>query len=339
MELKSIMLILLAGFIFGAILQRAKLNRYNTISGMATLEDYTVAKAIAVAVGLGAILFAIETGLGLATFHIKPMLLTGIIAGGLIFGVGMAILGYCPGTMAISLGEGSLDALFGIIGGLLAGLLFDLAGPELLKITGPDLGKVAVSTVFGSGVVFYIVSVAAGLLFIGIAVWLNRLERKPGFKWLQAGILLAVLASVVFMTKVFDRPVGASTSFPYVAGRIAGLDETGYFATTVKSGRFEMIFLAGAMLAGFLFSLINKSFRTVLIHDRWRKYKGDSKVKRIVWAVLGGFLVIFGARMAGGCTSGHVISGGMQLAFSSLLFGAFVFTGLLITGRLFYGKH
>jgi len=46
--------------------------------------------------------------------------------------------------------------------------------------------------------------------------------------------------------------------------------------------------------------------------------------------------LIFGARMAGGCTSGHVLSGGMQLAVSSLVFAAFVFGGLLLTGKYFY---
>jgi uncharacterized protein len=59
----------------------------------------------------------------------------------------------------------------------------------------------------------------------------------------------------------------------------------------------------------------------------------------LIFAFAGGFLLLFGARMAGGCTSGHVISGGMQVAFSSYLFAVFVFAGLLITGQLFYRKN
>ncbi|VAY88600.1 hypothetical protein CARN8_3350001 [mine drainage metagenome] len=51
---------------------------------------------------------------------------------------------------------------------------------------------------------------------------------------------------------------------------------------------------------------------------------------------MGGVLLLFGARMAGGCTSGHIISGGMQLAYSSLLFALVVFLTFLTTGRLFY---
>jgi hypothetical protein len=57
---------------------------------------------------------------------------------------------------------------------------------------------------------------------------------------------------------------------------------------------------------------------------------------RIIWAFFGGFILIFGARMSGGCTSSRILSGGMQLAASSLIFAVFVFTGLLITGKLFY---
>ena len=107
--------ILILGFLFGAILQYANLNRYNVISEMATLENFAVAKAITVAIGVGAIIIAIEIGLGFATYHIKPFLLGGIAIGGIVFGIGMAILGYCPGTLPVSLGEGSIDALLGII--------------------------------------------------------------------------------------------------------------------------------------------------------------------------------------------------------------------------------
>jgi len=78
-----------------------------------------------------------------------------------------------------------------------------------------------------------------------------------------------------------------------------------------KPGNWELIFLSGAFLA----------------------------VKRVVWSFIGGFLLITGARMAGGCTSGHILSGGMQLAASSLLFAVFVFAGLLITGKVFYKKR
>lgn len=331
-------LTLLFGFLFGAILQSAKLNKYNTISGMARLEDFTVAKAIAVAVGVGAILLSVEIGLGYASWHVKPLILTGIAVGGLIFGSGMAILGYCPGTLPVSLGEGSLDALVGIIGGIAGGIVYTLVQPTVNSMLGPDLGKSTLQNAMGGGSFYYVLVFVFGISLVATAFWLNKLENKKNYNWLYAGISLAILNCIVFLTTVFDRVIGASTTYPYVGDLLAGVTQNDYFASTVKPGNWELIFLAGAMLSGLVISLIRKDFKIQLIHSGWSKTEGNSKAKRIIWAFAGGFIMLFGARMAGGCTSGHIISGGMQIAASSLLFGAFVFAGLLVTGKFFYQK-
>ena len=331
--------IILLGFLFGAILQSARLNRYNVISGMATLENLTVAKAIAVAIGVGAILINVEIGLGFASYHVKPFILGGIMLGGLIFGTGMAILGYCPGTMAISLGEGSLDALWGIIGGLLGGLIYTILLPSVQPILGPDLGSISLNSLLGSNpTVFYLLVFVIGAVFIATAFILNKIERKKDMTWLYAGIALAILNAVVFLSAVTDRVIGASTMFPYLADWLTGTTDNDYFTKIQKPGQWEVLFLGGAFVSGIIISLFRKEFKLRLIHDNWKKYKGTSSLKRIIWAIFGGFILIFGARMAGGCTSGHVISGGMQLAVSSLVFALFVFAGLLIPGRLFYRK-
>jgi len=331
-------IILLFGFLFGAILQYASLNKYNVISGLATLDNFAVAKTIALAIGLGAILLNIEIGLGLASYHIKPMLMGGIILGGLIFGTGMAILGYCPGTLAISLGEGSLDALIGIAGGLLGGLVYTLVLPSIHTYLGPDLGKMSLHTLAGNGVIFYLLTIILGIFFIAISFWLHKKDKVKDRKWFYAGIALALLEVIVFSKFTTDRPVGASTSYPYVADLAAGLTDNNYFQKIQTPGAWEVIFLSGAFLAGLVISLWKRAFRFRLTYENWEKYKGPSSLKRGIWAFAGGFILIFGARMAGGCTSGHILSGGMQLAVSSLVFAVFVFAGLLITGKLFYYK-
>jgi len=332
--------ILILGFLFGSILQYAKLNRYNTISGVATLDDLTVAKAIAVAIGVGVILLNIEIGLGLASYHVKPILVGGIIIGGLIFGAGMAILGYCPGTLPVSLGEGSTDALVGLFGGLTGGLVYTLVLPLVQGVLGPDLGTVSLFSLTGNNpVLFYALVFIIGAVFIAVAFGVDKLEKvRRNKRWLVAGTALAVLNAVVFSTAVTDRPIGASTTYPYLADLMAGLTQNSYFEKIEKPGHWEVIFLGGAFLSGLILSLIRKDFKIRLIHDNWKKYRGTSALPRIIWAFTGGFILIFGARMAGGCTSGHVISGGMQLAVSSLVFAVFVFAGLLLTGRFFYGK-
>ncbi len=332
------LLILFFGILFGAILQYAKLNRYNVISGLAMRNNFAVAKAIAVTIGVGAILLNSEIALGLASYHVKPFLLGGIVLGGILFGSGMAVLGYCPGTMAISLGEGSMDALTGIVGGLLGGWVYTLLLPGMHGILGPNLGKISLESLVGTNFLFFLLMLIIGAVFVAVAFWLHKKEQGKDYKWLIAGIALALLNGIVFLTATTHRPIGASTSYPYVADLLTGTTNNGYFSKIQTPGNWEMIFLAGAFVAGLIISLIKKEFKLTFMHSNWVAQKGSSVTKRIAWAFVGGFVLIFGARMAGGCTSGHIVSGGMQLAVSSLVFAVFVFTGLLITGKLFYKK-
>jgi len=330
-------IIIVLGFLFGALLQYSNLNRYNVISGMATLENYAVAKAIAAAIGVGVIIIAIEVGLGFATYHIKPILLGGITIGGLIFGAGMAILGYCPGTLPVSLGEGSVDALAGILGALTGGLIYTIVLPSVQGIIGPDLGSISLYTLIGEHhVIFYLVDFLIGALFIWIAFWLNKKEKATNIKWLYSGLGLAVLNAIVFLTVGTNRIIGASTAYPYVSDLITGTTQNSYFPKIQGPGQWELLFLAGAFLSGIIISLFRKEFKITVIHSNWKKYKGSSVSKRLMWAFFGGFILLIGARLAGGCTSGHVLSGGMQLAVSSLVFAVFVFAGLLLTGKYFY---
>jgi uncharacterized protein len=305
---------------------------------MATLENFKVAKAIALAIGVGVILLNIDIGLGFASYHIKPLLLGGIVLGGLIFGSGMAILGYCPGTVMVSAGEGSLDALVGILGGLAGGLVYTLLLPSFGTLLGPNIGTFSLYTALGaSPVIFYPVMILCGLAFIFMAFLVHHMDKSQDKSWIIAGVGIAVLNTFVF--QFADRPIGASTFFPYVADNIVGAVNNEYFKQITKSGSWEVMFLAGGLLSGMVVSLLRKEFKIRMIHDNWEKYKGNNFGKRTFWAFLGGFILIFGARMAGGCTSGHVISGGMQLAASSLLFAFFVFAGLLLTGEYFYVKN
>jgi hypothetical protein len=331
-----ILLILILGFLFGAALQYAQLNRYNVIAGLAMRKNFAVAKAIALSVGIGVILLNLEIVFGFASFHVKPFILGGIILGGLIFGTGMAILGYCPGTLAVSLGEGSLDALIGIIGGLFGGLVFTLIFPSLQSVLGPDFGSISLHSLIGTNLLFYVLLFVFGALFIGASFWLHKMEKTKDLKWMYSGIALAFLNLIVFSNFATNRPIGASTAFPYLSDLIAGATNNTYFTKIQKPGYWEVIFLGGAFLAGLILSFVKKEFKFTLMHSNWILFKGKKAWKRILWSFIGGFLLIFGARMAGGCTSGHILSGGMQLAFSSLTFAVFVFVGLLLTGKLFY---
>ncbi len=329
-------IIFVFGFLFGAALRYSKVNRYNVISGLAIRKDFTVAKVIALAIGIGIILLNIEILKGLASYHIKPFILGGLVLGGLIFGVGMAILGYCPGTLFISMGEGSIDAFIGILGGLTGGVVYTFCVPYISSILGPNLGNISLNSLIGTNSLFIILILIIGFLFIVTAIAINRIENTQNNKWVISGIALAILNLLVFSEAFTNRPIGASTTYPYLGDLLTKTINNDYFNKIETPGNWELKFLTGAFAAGLIMSLINKEFKFTLMHENWKNYRGTSLIGRILWAFFGGFILIIGARMAGGCTSGHIVSGGMQLAFSSLTFAIFVFIGLLVTGNFFY---
>lgn len=329
--------IILTGFIFGALLQYARLNQFNTICGVVTLKDLTVAKTILFIIGLSVPLFAVLYVSGLVEFHVKPFITTGIIAGGVLFGVGMAVLGYCPGTLAVSAGQGAIDAVIGIIGGLLGGFVFSVLYPVLSPYLGANLGQVSLHAVMKNPTSYLVVSILIGAAFVLLAFFFNKKNPKDK-KWIITGAGIALLNIIIVLKTTFNRPIGASTAYPYACDSLVMGTPHAYFDKIKISGSWELYFLIGAMLSGLVLSLASKQFKPRLIFDRWDFYKGNAPVKRIIWAFAGGFILIFGARLAGGCTSGHIISGGMQLAFSSLIFGAIAFASILITGKIFYRK-
>jgi uncharacterized membrane protein YedE/YeeE len=157
--------------------------------------------------------------------------------------------------------------------------------------------------------------------------------------WWVGGILMSGLLLLTFSIFGADRPIGASTYVPYFAGIIFDLDidKYTYLREIKNAGSWEGVMLLGVLLGGFITSIfITKSFRITLIPSAWKTYKNSSVLSRILWSFFSGFMMIIGARLAGGCTSGHFMSGMSQLAISSMIFGTVVMISLLVTGRYFY---
>ena len=157
--------------------------------------------------------------------------------------------------------------------------------------------------------------------------------------WWVGGILMALLLLFTFSVFGANRPLGASTYVPYFSGIVFGLDpqQYSYLKEVKNAGAWEGVMLLGALFGGFITSVfITKSFRLSLIPTGWKKYKNNSVTSRLMWSFFSGFLLIIGARMAGGCTSGHFLSGMAQTAISSMIFGGVVMLSLVVTGKLFY---
>ena len=160
--------------------------------------------------------------------------------------------------------------------------------------------------------------------------------------WWAGGILMAALLMFTFSVYGADRPLGASTYVPFFAGILFNLDpeKYPYLKEVHNAGAWEGVMLLGALTGGFLTSVfITKSFRFSVIPSAWQKYKNGSVLSRMVWSFVSGFFMIIGARLAGGCTSGHFLSGMSQGAISAMIFGGVVIASLLVTGLLFYKKE
>ncbi|MBN9887651.1 YeeE/YedE thiosulfate transporter family protein [Salipiger abyssi] len=175
--------------------------------------------------------------------------------------------------------------------------------------------------------------------------------------WKLGGFLLG---AVFFAAVLLVKPIGVSTQFVILDGILADAvapdfitqTDEGYSSTNAymaKSGGkyaknaanplnysfvFVLAMVGGAFLSSLLRGGISKEERSA--PAIWRANYGDTPWKRYAVAFLGGFVVLYGARLAGGCTSGHMMSGMMQTSLSGYIFAAGAFLTAVPTAMLMY---
>lgn len=154
--------------------------------------------------------------------------------------------------------------------------------------------------------------------------------------WAMLGALFGVVSAFSILT---FGPIGVSGTYPRFVGAVMRRVDPAWATANPyleKMGSFikpETFIVLGLLIGGFLASRIGKQVaaRTEFIHT------GETtKAKRNRDAFLGGFLIVFGARIAGGCTSGHIISGITQLSVSGIIFAAGVFATGIVTAKLLH---
>lgn len=147
--------------------------------------------------------------------------------------------------------------------------------------------------------------------------------------WWQGGIALGLLSTFAM---VLLKPMGVSTVFPSSLGIVLKplfpgfVEGSAYFQTIPLSIGWEHMLVLGIPIGGFL------AYK--LSGEKVAAESGGLSATSPLTAFLGGFLVLFGARMAGGCTTGHVLSGMAQLSIAGFLFAAAVFAGGIPTALL-----
>ena len=149
---------------------------------------------------------------------------------------------------------------------------------------------------------------------------------------------LVIILSVLWTGQFF----GASTSFVRSAGmlgQIAGperVKQLEYFIRYLPRFDWQLLFVIGIFLGSLLSALTSDSFKWQGVPDMWAERFGTNPALRGIVAFVGGIVAMFGARLAGGCPSGHGLSGIIQLAASGLIAMVFFFVGGIIMTRLIY---
>jgi len=135
---------LLTGLVFGFLLQKGGLTRYRVILAQFLWIDHTMIRTMLTAIVVGSVgVYALHGGWGVS-LHVKDTALLANLLGGLVFGVGMVVLGYCPGTGVGALGDGSRHAMFGLLGMLVGAAFYAEVHPLVSRYLLPvgNLGKV-----------------------------------------------------------------------------------------------------------------------------------------------------------------------------------------------------
>jgi len=155
-----------------------------------------------------------------------------------------------------------------------------------------------------------------------------------------AGVVIGLLQIPAFL--LVDTALGASSSFVTAGGWLAALvdpaaSEIAYFSKYMVSEKYfwQSALVAGIALGAWLSSSLSGS-RRAGFSPAWTRMTGvTSLAGRMAWGFAGGFVLLLGARIAGGCTSGHGISGMAQLAVGSTVAVAAMFAGGILTAALF----
>ncbi len=172
--------------------------------------------------------------------------------------------------------------------------------------------------------------------------------RQNSWSPYVVGVAIGVLSWLVFLTA--DHPLGVSTSYENTAALLdqavdpAATASNPYFQKRQSEGKppridWEWMLVVGIFLGAYVSARLGNDRTEQSVPPLWRWRFGPGVAMRFAGAFAGGALMMFGARLAQGCTSGHGISGALQLALSSWIFVVFLFLGGIFGAFALYGKE
>jgi len=160
-----------------------------------------------------------------------------------------------------------------------------------------------------------------------------------------AGALIGIL--LVLSVIITGKYLGASTTFARGASVIekaVGIDYSKFDYFTTKKGKYgpgslpnwQLMYVIGIAVGAFIASKLSGTFKVKAVPAMWKNKFGSSSLKRGSVAFIGGTIGLIGARLAGGCPTGHGLSGISQLAVSGVIALVFFAIGAVITARMLY---
>lgn len=164
----------ITGILFGFVMQKAQVIRYDRQLGALCLKDMTIVKFMLSTIVVAMVGIYLLFDLGLVKLSIKPAIMGANVLGGLIFGIGWGIVGYCPATAMGALGEGRYDSVFALAGMILGAGIYAELFPVMKStvLTWGDYGKITLPSVLGINhwIVIFVVTV----IFIGLFCWFEK---------------------------------------------------------------------------------------------------------------------------------------------------------------------
>ncbi|NMP21890.1 YeeE/YedE thiosulfate transporter family protein [Sulfobacillus harzensis] len=364
---------LLLGLAIGGLVEIWGVANPEMLIRFAKGDDRLFLACLAIASGTGAF-----TLFGLHYFGVpihwgpKPFYVVGVSLGGALFGAGLALSGYVPGTILMALAEGRRDAVWALLGGLMGAAAWTamsttaaghwlvsyanagnvMAGARLVgkyTLRGLSPGTLwAIATLYGLSLVMLAWTLPR--FRMPVDAWPRR-RARPAYRLrdierygshsrepllVGSAVLLGLLTS---LGMVLHQIFGVSTTYSWLVGKML-FAHAPYSQTVFHTVGWEPLsdigLFLGALMSATLISGRFRAWRADVPPSWTMRFRHSSRP----WGAAGGaFLVLFGARMAGGCASGHMLSGGMQMALSGWVFSGFVLGSMWVTARLVYRGH
>lgn len=267
-----------------------------------------------------------------------PAGVTGIAIGTFILGCGMAVGGVCPGTIYAQIGSGNYEAFIAMGGGVVGALCVSFLNKHIQHITKSGMLQRRTMDVL-LNVAPWITALAIASCMIIVIVLVRVYAYDP-----MGGDDSTLAYDAQFWSPIFGGAMIGSVQIPLTLGAQKNLGSStsihvlaSYLTYPIKSNETLNKYRGGWKVWWQVFFVVVATLAataSAAASDVW--YTPDDTIVKPYEAFIGGFFILFGSRIAGGCTSGHGITGAGHQSIASFVGIASMFAGGIVTSLIFY---